>query len=110
MGFSKENSCTLFHKCCRLACVFIKHAVKYCDIWTIPQGGEYPTIFKFEAQTPVAKVRPCLKLDQIRISGLLTADKIMESLVSEIMIKDTRDNMDKSQSGNQKVISIQHSV
>ena len=71
--------------------------------------GQYPDIFKFEVQTPVAKVRPCLKLDQIRsISGLLTADKIMESLISEIMIGDMRAKMDVSQYGNQKNISIQH--
>ena len=37
--------------------------------------GEYPNIYKFEVQTPVPKVCPCLRLDTIRnISGLLTPD------------------------------------
>jgi hypothetical protein len=71
--------------------------------------GQYLNIFKFEVQTPVANVRPCPILDQIRsISGLLTADKIMESLISEILIGDMRSKMDVSQYGNQKTISIQY--
>ena len=57
----------------------------------------------------MAKVRPCLKLDQIRnISGLLTPDKIFETLLAEIMIDDMKDTMDISQYGNQKNVSIQH--
>ena len=71
--------------------------------------GQYPMIYKFDVQTPVAKVRPCLRLDQIRnISGLLTPDKVMESLISQLMISDMEDKMDPSQYGNQKGVSLQH--
>ena len=80
------------------------------DIYnTSLRRGEYPNIYKFEVQTPVAKVRPCLKLEQIRnISGLLTPDKVFESLLAELMIEDMKLNMDISQYGNQKNVSIQH--
>ena len=42
------------------------------------------------------------------ISGLLTADKVMESIISTLMIDDMKENMDISQYGNQKGGSIQH--
>ena len=60
--------------------------------------GEYPNIYKFEVQTPVAQVRHCLKHDQIRdISGLLMPDKVFESLLAALMIEDMKLNMDISQ-------------
>ena len=42
------------------------------------------------------------------INGLLTFDKIMEKLISELIISDMRLHLDPSQYGNQKGISIQH--
>ena len=71
--------------------------------------AEYPKIYKFEIQTPVAKVIPCLKLEQIRnISGLLTPDKIFETLLSELIIEDMKGKIDVAQYGNQRNVSIQH--
>ena len=71
--------------------------------------GEYPKVYKFEISTPVPKKYPPKDLSEIRnISGLLTFDKIMESLIAELIISDMKPNMDPSQYGNQKGISIQH--
>ena len=71
--------------------------------------GEYPQLYKFEVCTPVPKSYPPQNTSQIRnISGLLTFDKIMEKLISELIISDMRLNMDPAQYGNQKGISIQH--
>ena len=66
--------------------------------------GEYPNIYKFEVSTPVPKVYPPQKISQLRnISGLLTFDKVMEKLLS-----DMENKMDKDQFGNQKGFSINH--
>ena len=44
--------------------------------------GEYPKIYKYEISTPVPKVFPPEKVDQMRnISGLLTFDKVFEKLI-----------------------------
>ena len=42
------------------------------------------------------------------ISGLLTADKVFESLLSELIVSDMEDKADQAQYGNQKKTSIQH--
>ena len=71
--------------------------------------GEYPNIYKFESSTPVPKVFPPRKVDQMRnISGLLTFNKVMEKMLSEIMISDMKASTDPSQYGNEKGTSIQH--
>ena len=71
--------------------------------------GEYPNIYKFEISTPVPKVFPPEKVQQMRnISGLLNFDKVMEKMISEIMISDMKVKADPSQYGNEKGTSIQH--
>ena len=73
------------------------------------QQGEYPQIYKFEVTTPVPKKYPVESMDQLRnISGLLTADKILEKLLSEIIFSDMKEKADTSQFGNTKHTSIQH--
>ena len=55
------------------------------------------------------KSYPTLKTSQLRnISGLFSFEKVMEKLLSEMMISDMADKMDPSQYGNQKGVSIQH--
>ena len=72
-------------------------------------SSKYPKIYKFEVSTPVPKQYPPKDTSEIRnISGLLTYDKIMETLLSELMVMDMKPNYDPSQYGNQKGISIQH--
>ena len=71
--------------------------------------GEYPAIYKYEICTSVPKKYPVQNMDQIRnISGLLTADKIFEKLLSELITSDMKDHVDVAQFGNEKDISIQH--
>ena len=71
--------------------------------------GEYPQIYKYEVSTPIPKNYPPKDLTEIRnISGLLTFDKIMESLLAELIITDMKPLSDPSQYGNLKGVSIQH--
>ena len=81
-----------------------------CDIInTSIRRGEYPNLYKFETSTPVPKHHPPKSTSDLRnISGLLTFDKIMEKLLSEMMIVDMKPKFDSAQYGNQKGISIQH--
>ena len=51
--------------------------------------GEYPQIYKYEVCTPVPKKYPPQTISEVRnISGLLTFDKILEKLISELIISD----------------------
>ena len=76
---------------------------------TSVRRGEYPKIYKFEISTPVPKKYPPKNTSEIRnISGLLTWDKIMEKMFSELMISDMKLKMDPKQYGNQKGLSVQH--
>ena len=71
--------------------------------------GEYPQVYKYEISTPVPKVFPPERIDQMRnISGLLNFDKIMEKMIAEIMIADMKPKADPSQYGNERGTSIQH--
>ena len=71
--------------------------------------GEYPAIYKFEISTPVPKKYPVENIDQLRnISGLLTADKIFEKLLSELITSDMSSKLDVAQFDNEEQASIQH--
>ena len=71
--------------------------------------GKYPSIWKLEHVTPVAKVLPPEKLKDLRkISGLLNFSKITDKLLAQFIADDMKQTRDKSQYGNQKQISIQH--
>ena len=71
--------------------------------------GEYPQLYKYEISTPVPKSFPPQTTSEIRnISGLLNFDKIMEKLISELMISDMSSTFDPAQYGNQRGISVQH--
>jgi hypothetical protein len=71
--------------------------------------GAWPDIFKEEYVTPVPKVFPPLKIEDLRnISGLLTFNKIAKKCVAELMIEDMKSKLDPSQYANQKGIGIQH--
>ena len=71
--------------------------------------GEYPYIWKEEIQTPIPKVIPVQQICQLRnLSGLLNFDKICQSIIGELIVKDMSPNLDPSQYGNNKHTSIQH--
>lgn len=93
----------------------IKHFAAYLAepladiINTAVKRGEYPQIYKFEVCTPIPKVQPTETISQLRnISGLLNFDKIMEKLISNLMVADMAAKLDPAQYGNQRGISIQH--
>ena len=59
--------------------------------------------------TPTPKQFPPEKIEMLRpISNLFNFDKIMEKIVSEMIISDMQAKLDPSQYGNQKHTSIQH--
>ena len=94
----------------------IKHFAAYLAepftdiVNTSIKRGEYPQIYKFETCTPVPKVpHQPQNTSQIRnISGLLNFDKLMEKLISEMIVSDMSLKMDQAQYGNQRGVSIQH--
>ena len=71
--------------------------------------GEYPNLYKKEVCTPVPKKYPPKETSDLRnISGLLTFDKVLQTLLAELMMEDMKTNLDPSQYGNKKGVSIQH--
>ena len=73
------------------------------------QTGHWPLIYKREYITPVPKQSPPQTMDMLRpISNLFICDKILQKIISEMIIEDMKAKLDKSQFGNQKNLSIQH--
>jgi hypothetical protein len=69
----------------------------------------WPNLWKYEYVTPVPKVYPPIQPDDLRkISGTKNLSKIYEALLSDSIIGDMSSNMDPSQFGNEKGLSIQH--
>ena len=76
---------------------------------TSVRRGEFPRIYKYEISTPVPKKYPPKNTSELRnISGLLSFEKIMETLLSQLIIDDMKTKVDPKQYGNQKGVSIQH--
>ena len=72
-------------------------------------SGTWPNLWKFEYVTPVPKVYPPTCTDDLRkISGTKNLSKLYEALLSDSIINDMSPNMDPSQFGNEKGLSIQH--
>ena len=93
----------------------LKHIAKHisrpmADILNLCiKNGEWPDIWKEESVTPIPKIHPPKEIDNLRnISGLKNLNKIAEKIFAEMMLQDMKDNLDESQFGNQKQISIQH--
>ena len=71
--------------------------------------GEYANIWKTEMVTPVPKVYPPKKVNQLRkISGLKNLSKVTEKIIGDWMISDMRKTRDPTQYGNEKGISVNH--
>ena len=79
--------------------------IRNCSIAT----GQYPVIWKEEIATPIPKITPILEITDLRnISGILNCDRIMETLIAELIISDMEAVLDPSQFGNRKGRSINH--
>ena len=85
-------------------------SVPICDlINSCIKEGVWPNIFKKEIVTPVPKVFPPFKIEDLRnISGLITLNKIAEKCIVELMLKDMKEKLDKKQYANQKGLGIEH--
>ena len=95
--------------------VIIKEFAQYlciplCDILNQSiQTGQWPKLYKTEAITPVPKQYPPINRNLLRpISILFSFDKLMESLIGELIISDMREKSDPAQFGNKKKTSINH--
>ena len=76
---------------------------------TCLKTGAWPASYKIELITPIAKITPPEKIENLRpISNLPICDKITEKVISEMVISDMKSTMDPKQFGNQKNLSIQH--
>ena len=73
------------------------------------KAGHWPRYYKRETITPTPKQNPPETMEFLRpIANLLNFNKIMEKIISEMVISDMKDKLDPSQFGNQKNTSIQH--
>ena len=71
--------------------------------------GHWPKQYKRETITPTPKQFPPENREMLRpIANLCNLNKIMEKIISEMVITDMQDKLVPSQYGNQKHISIQH--
>ena len=71
--------------------------------------GHWPKHYKRETITPTPKQYPPENREMLRpIANLVNFNKIMEKIVSEMIISDMKAKLDPSQYGNQKNTSIQH--
>ena len=88
----------------------VELAAPLCNIYnTSILSGVWPRLWKYEFVTPVPKVFPPETTEDLRkISGTKNFSKIFEALISDPIIADMAPNMDKSQFGKIKGLSIQH--
>ena len=85
-------------------CVPLTHIINSCI-----SRGEYPKIWKMEIQTPIPKEYPPINMDMLRnVSNLKNFDKIMESMLGQLIVKDMAAKLDPSQYGNRRGVSVQH--
>ena len=71
--------------------------------------GHWPRIYKKETITPTPKQFPPETREMLRpIANLFNFDKIMEKIITEMIVTDMKEKLDPAQYGNQKNTSIQH--
>ena len=76
---------------------------------TAIKRGQWPKLYKIETITPIPKEYPPDTCEMLRpISILLNFDKILEEIISEMVISDMKPNLDPKQFGNQKHLGIEH--
>ena len=90
--------------CSQILCVPMSHMINHSI-----ETGSWPDSYKEELITPFAKQIPVEQLDQLRpISNLPICDKILEAVISDLVVSDMKNKLDPTQYGNQKKTSIQH--
>ena len=82
----------------------LSHIINFCI-----KNGVYPDLWKVEIVTPVPKIHPPEKLEDLRkISGLPISSKVADKIIGELVIQDMEPTRDPSQYGNEKKVSAQH--
>ena len=72
------------------------------------EKGKWPDVWKVEAVTPIPKVLPTVRIENLRnINGLANQNIVTEKIIAELMLSDKKDKLDKSQYGNQIGVSVQ---
>ena len=71
-------------------------------------AGHWPKYYKRETITPTKQFPPENREMLRPIANLCNFNKIMEKIISEIVITDMEKQLDPSQYGNRKHVSIQH--
>ena len=67
-------------------------------------SGHWPLLYKREYITPIPKQFPTVMIENLRpISNLYVFDKVMQKIISDLVISDMKCKLDKSQFGNQKI-------
>ena len=94
----------LFHEFSVELAFPLSHILNFCI-----KNGVYPDLWKVETVTPVPKIYPPGKLEDLRkISGLPNCSKVADKIIGEFVLKDMEPTRDPSQYGNEKQISAQH--
>ena len=82
----------------------LSHIINFCI-----RNGVYPDLWKMEIVTPVPKIHPPEKLEDLRkISGLPVCSKVADKIIGEFVINDMKPTRDPSQYGNERKVSAQH--
>ena len=72
-------------------------------------AGQWPRLYKRETITPTPKQYPPENRELLRpIAVPCNLNKVMETIIAELVISDMKSKLDPSQFGNQKHTSIQH--
>ena len=59
--------------------------------------GQWPDIFKVEAVTSIPKVFPTQDIEDLRnVSGLKNLNKVIEKIISKMMLEDMKLKIDKA--------------
>ena len=94
----------VFKRFAALLCRPVTNVINYCVM-----QGVWPHYLKSEIITPVPKVSQPETVNDLRpIANLKNMNKIIEKLVTKLIVEDMKPTLDPAQYANQKGISIQH--
>ena len=96
-------------RACFPAKVIKMFALEIVPLAHIINTSVYANLWKLETVTPVPKIFPPLLSKHLRkISVFMNFSKVTEQIISEYLVADMEEKLDKSQFGNQKQTGVQH--
>ena len=94
----------IMKECAQFLCVPVRKMINKSIL-----VGKWAKIHQQETIQPIPKAYPPETIDILRpIANLPNINKIQETAIAEMVIKDMQDNLDPSQYGNRKHASIHH--